>query len=321
MDMEQTASWETRLRAKKQLEMFTAKYYAACAAGGMISAGSVHFLITPFDMMKVNMQAYPLKYRSIVSSFGTVYREQGMAGIWKGWSSKLFGYSAQGACKFSLYEYFKKSTSDRAGPAFTQSNPTLIYMASSLPAQVIADVALCPFESVKVRVQTHPGFAKGVSDGFPKLYTTEGITGFYKGLLPLWARNLPFAMLMFTSFEHSVNFIYGHVLNRHKSECSLGTQLGVTCMAGYMSGVAGTIISNPADNILTALYNNKGSTSLQAARRIGIVGLFTRSLPLRVMLVGPLVTAQWFCYDTCKVLSGLPTSGGDTVKRAQIDAS
>jgi hypothetical protein len=34
-------------------------------------------------------------------------------------------------------------------------------------------------------------------------------------------------------------------------------------MAGYMSGVAGTIISNPADNILTALYNNKGSTSLQ----------------------------------------------------------
>jgi solute carrier family 25 phosphate transporter 3 len=113
------------------------------------------------------------------------------------------------------------------------------------------------------------------------------------------------AMLMFTSFEHSVNFIYGHVLNRHKSECSLGTQLGVTCMAGYMSGVTGTIISNPADNILTALYNNKGSTSLQAARRIGIVGLFTRSLPLRVMLVGPLVTAQWFCYDTCKVLSGL----------------
>jgi hypothetical protein len=46
MDMEQTASWETRLRAKKQLEMFTAKYYAACAAGGMISAGSVHFLIS-----------------------------------------------------------------------------------------------------------------------------------------------------------------------------------------------------------------------------------------------------------------------------------
>ncbi|CAK9253877.1 unnamed protein product [Sphagnum jensenii] len=324
--MEQTtssSSWEAKLRGKK-LEMFTGKYYAACAAGGMISAGSVHLLITPFDMLKVNMQAYPLKYHSIASSFGTVYREQGMTGIWKGWSSKLFGYGAQGACKFGLYEYFKKSFSDISDPAAfsaqQSNNRTVIYIASSLSAQVIADVALCPFEAVKVRVQTQPGFAKGVSDGFPRLYATEGILGFYKGLLPLWARNIPFSMLMFSSFEHSVDFIYGRVLNRQKSECSMGTQLGVTCMAGYMSGVMGSIVSNPADNIVTALNNNKGITFLQAARNIGIVDLFTRSLSLRVMLVGPLVTAQWFCYDTCKVLCGLPTSGGNSEKRAQLEA-
>ncbi len=71
------------------------------------------------------------------------------------------------------------------------------------------------------------------------------------------------SMLMFSSFEHSVDFIYGRVLNRHKSECSMGTQLGVTCMAGYMSGVIGSIVSNPADNIVTALNNNKGITFLQ----------------------------------------------------------
>jgi len=48
-------TWDAQLRAN-QLELFTSKYYAACAVGGMISAGSVHFLITPFDMLKVNMQ-------------------------------------------------------------------------------------------------------------------------------------------------------------------------------------------------------------------------------------------------------------------------
>lgn len=52
---EAAATWEAQLRAN-QLELFTSKYYAACAVGGMISAGSVHFLITPFDMLKVNMQ-------------------------------------------------------------------------------------------------------------------------------------------------------------------------------------------------------------------------------------------------------------------------
>ncbi|KAJ0040442.1 hypothetical protein Pint_28751 [Pistacia integerrima] len=32
------------------------------------------------------------------------------------------------------------------------------------------------------------------------------------------------------------------------------------------------------------------------------------------MLVGPVVTLQWFFYDTIKVLSGLPTSGEVTAK-------
>lgn len=48
-------TWEAQIRANK-LELFSSKYYAACAVGGMISSGSVHLLITPFDMLKVNMQ-------------------------------------------------------------------------------------------------------------------------------------------------------------------------------------------------------------------------------------------------------------------------
>ncbi|KAG0614413.1 hypothetical protein M758_6G174700 [Ceratodon purpureus] len=303
---EQT-SWEAQIRANK-LELFTSKYYAACAVGGMISAGSVHFLITPFDMLKVNMQADPLKYRSILSGFGVVYREQGMGGMWKGWGSKLLGYSAQGACKFGLYEYFKKFYADMAGPEFTRANSTAIFAAGSLSAQVIADVALCPFESVKVRVQT--GYAKGLVDGFPRMYRAEGLAGLYRGLPPLWGRNIPFAMLMFSTFEHSVDFLYNKVLQRPKNDCSRVQQLGVTCAAGYMSGVTGTLISNPADNLITAINNEKGLTMVQAAKRIGVAGLFTRSLPLRMMVVGPMITAQWFCYDTLKVLAGLPTSGG-----------
>nr|XP_024392150.1 mitochondrial phosphate carrier protein 1, mitochondrial-like isoform X2 [Physcomitrium patens]XP_024392151.1 mitochondrial phosphate carrier protein 1, mitochondrial-like isoform X2 [Physcomitrium patens]XP_024392152.1 mitochondrial phosphate carrier protein 1, mitochondrial-like isoform X2 [Physcomitrium patens]PNR42352.1 hypothetical protein PHYPA_017181 [Physcomitrium patens] len=303
--MEQT--WVPQMPTTK-LELFSNKYYAACALSGMISTGSVHLLVTPFDMLKVNMQANPRKYKSIVKSFGIIYSEQGLKGIWKGWGSKLCGYSAQGAFKFGLYEYFKKFYSDVAGTDYIRLNKTSIYVASSLSAQIIADTALCPFESIKVRVQT--GYAKGLTDGLPKVYRAEGLTGLYKGLVSLWGRNLPFAVLMFSTFEHSVDFLYGNIIHKPKNECSMGVQLGVTCMAGYMSGVAGTIISNPADNMITAINKRKGLSYVQAAKSIGLVGLFTRSLPLRVMLVGPLVTAQWFCYDSMKVLVGLPTSGG-----------
>ncbi|OAE29797.1 hypothetical protein AXG93_1513s1230 [Marchantia polymorpha subsp. ruderalis] len=274
MDPGTETTWASRLRGQKiEMEIFTAKYYAACAAGGMVSAGSVHFLVTPFDMLKVNMQANPVKYRNIWSGFGIVWKEQGL-------------------------------------PVNSYSYKTPIYLAASSSAQVIADIALCPFEAIKVRVQSQPGFGKGLADGFPKVYRSEGIRGFYKGLMPLWGRNVPFAMLLFSSFEHSVDFIYSQVLQRRKLECPRGVQLGVTCVAGYVSGVAGTIVSNPADNIITHMYNNKGATFSQSIKSIGWVGLFTRSLPLRIMLVGPIVTTQWFAFDLLKVSLGLPTSGG-----------
>jgi len=104
--------------------------------------------------------------------------------------------------------------------------------------------------------------------------------------------------------------IYRNVIQRRKEDCSRAQQLGVTCLAGYAAGAVGTILSNPADNIVSSLYNRKAETVLQAVKDIGLVNLFTRSLPIRMTLVGPVVTLQWFFYDTIKVLSGLPTSGG-----------
>ena len=87
-------------------------------------------------------------------------------------------------------------------------------------------------------------------------------------------------------------------------------QLGVTCTAGYMAGTVGTVLATPADHIVSYLYNKRADTILQAVKNIGAVNLFTRSLPIRIALVGPVITMQWFSYDMIKVLSGLPTSGG-----------
>lgn len=292
------------------IKLFTRRYYAACAAGGMVSAGASHLLITPLDVLKVNMQVNPTKYQSIFGGLHLLWTEHGFSGLWKGWSGKLYGYGVQGACKFGFYEYFKKLYCDAVGPNYITQYKTLIYLAGSASAQIIADIALCPFEAVKVKVQTQPGFAKGLLDGFPRLYSAGGMHGVYKGLLPLWSRNLPFSMIMFSSFENSVDFLYRRILQMQKSDCSKGTQLGVTCIAGYMAGTIGTLVSNPADNVVSSLYNNRAQSLLQAIRSIGFPGLLIRSLPVRIMLVGPLITMQWFAYDSIKLLIGLPTSGG-----------
>ncbi|XP_061367362.1 mitochondrial phosphate carrier protein 1, mitochondrial-like [Gastrolobium bilobum] len=290
----------------KLCEEFSPKYYGLCFLGGMLSSGPTHLAITPLDVLKVHMQVNPIKYNSIVTGLATLWKEEGPYALWRGWSGKLFGYGVQGGFKYGLYEYFKKLNSD----LFVGYNRDFIFFLSSLSAQVLADVALAPFEAVKVRVQVQPNFAKGLTDGFPIVYKTEGLAGFYRGLIPLWSRNVPFNIVMFTTFEHSVDLIYSNIMHRRKEDCSTAQQLGVTCLAAYTAGAVGTVISNPADNVMTSLYNKKAQSLMQAIKSIGFANLFTRSLPVRMALLGPVVTLQWFFYDTTKVLCGLPTSGG-----------
>merc|ERR1719387_399659 len=95
--------------------LFSPAYYAACAVGGVLSCGGTHTLVTPLDVVKCNMQTDPKKYTGIFQGFGTVLKEQGFAGLVRGWVPTLFGYSAQGAGKFGLYEFFKKYYSDQLG--------------------------------------------------------------------------------------------------------------------------------------------------------------------------------------------------------------
>ncbi|KAJ0260917.1 Mitochondrial phosphate carrier protein 3 [Hirschfeldia incana] len=294
----------------KGIEMYSREFYAACTFGGILSCGLTHMTVTPLDLVKCNMQIDPAKYKSISSGFGILLKEQGVKGFFRGWVPTLLGYSAQGACKFGFYEFFKKYYSDLAGPEYTAKYKTLIYLAGSASAEVIADIALCPFEAVKVRVQTQPGFARGMSDGFPKFVKSEGFGGLYKGLGPLWGRQIPYTMMKFASFETIVEMIYKYAIPNPKHECSKGLQLGVSFAGGYVAGVFCAIVSHPADNLVSFLNNAKGATVGDAVKKIGLLGLFTRGLPLRIVMIGTLTGAQWGLYDAFKVFVGLPTTGG-----------
>jgi solute carrier family 25 phosphate transporter 3 len=44
---------------------------------------------------------------------------------------------------------------------------------------------------------------------------------------------------------------------------------------------------------------------MQAVKKFGVVGLFTRGLPLRIVMIGTLTGAQWGIYDAFKVFVGL----------------
>ncbi|KAG6401850.1 hypothetical protein SASPL_138718 [Salvia splendens] len=307
---EKSLGFMIRAPSDKRIAMFSPQYYAACTAGGIFSCGLTHMAVTPLDLVKCNMQINPAKYKSIGSGFGVLLKEQGVKGFFRGWVPTLLGYSAQGACKFGFYEFFKKYYSDIAGPENAAKYKTFIFLAGSASAEVIADIALCPFEAVKVRVQTQPGFANGLSDGLPKFIRAEGASGLYKGLVPLWGRQIPYTMMKFSTFENIVEAIYKNAIPLPKDQCSKKLQLGVSFAGGYIAGVLCAIVSHPADNLVSFLNNAKGATVGDAVNKLGIMGLCTRGLPLRIVMIGTLTGAQWGIYDAFKVFVGLPTTGG-----------
>ena len=99
---------------------------------------------------------------------------------------------------------FFRTYADAVGPENAAKYQTLVFLAGSASAEFFADIGLCPFEAVKVKVQTVPGFARGLSDGMPKFIATEGMGGLYKGLTPLWGRQIPYTMMKFAAFENTV---------------------------------------------------------------------------------------------------------------------
>ena len=83
-------------------------FYMACTIGGILACGLTHTAVTPLDVVKCNMQIDPKAYGSIGQGFSKISSSQGVAGLFRGWVPTALGYSAQGACKFGFYEFFKK---------------------------------------------------------------------------------------------------------------------------------------------------------------------------------------------------------------------
>lgn len=136
---------------------------------------------------------------------------------------------------------------------FPNANKTLVYLGASASAEFLADIALCPFEAVKVRMQTTlPPYASGLREGWSKITAKEGIGGLYKGLQPLWGRQIPYTMVKFATFESTVNAIYNS-LGKPKESYNGLQQTGVSFLGGYIAGIGCAIISHPADVMVSKL--------------------------------------------------------------------
>lgn len=297
-------------------EKHDATYYGKCMVGGIFACGLTHFAVTPLDVVKCRKQVDPKMYKSLGDGLSTIKAQKGVSGLFVGWQPTLIGYSLQGFGKFGFYEIFKdvykKIMGDKAAKYQTTG-----FLLSSACAEVIADIMLCPMESLKVRTQTSKegAFPTGFLAGYKEL-AKEGVNGFYKGLYPLMGRQVPYTMVKFGAFENTVKFCYNKIWTKPKNEYSKATQLSITFLSGYFAGIFCAIISHPADTMVSKLNNVKSDvpvSTMTAVKKIygdiGFKGLWN-GLGTRILMVGTLTGLQWWIYDSFKTMVGLQTTGG-----------
>jgi len=284
-----------------------AVHYGLCLTGGVLSS-SVRWLLTPLDGVKCLMQVRPTAYPTVSSGLATLYQE---GALYRGLLPTVLSYSAQSGTKYMMYEFFKDHAPDTKDKgALYQS---AVYAVSAGCAEAIADVLMCPWEMLKVQVQTNPNkFPHKMGPALRTMVARRHELGFpFGSLQPLWSRQVVGTMANFLTFEHAVKAIYKHILQKPKDECATSTQLLVTMTAGYTSGFVSTIVSHPADSIISYKARYPHKTSRELISEIGWRKLATQGLGPRVILTGSIIGCQWLIYDGFKTALGMGTTGGE----------
>jgi solute carrier family 25 phosphate transporter 3 len=264
------------------------------------------------------MQANPGQYKNLVQGLGMLWNTQGFSGCVKGWLPTLVGYSAQGLFKFGLNEVFKDTYANLIGEEASIKWRMAIWAAASGSAEFFADIALCPFEMIKVKVQTDAEYPRSFGAAYARINSEKAITRFpFGSLVPLWSRQIPYTIAKFVGFELVVEYMYKNVFTKPRSEYSYSTQLGITFLSGYLAGVFCALISQPADNLVSQMgkKENAGKGFGQLINEIGWKSLLTKGLGTRIIMIGTLTGLQWYIYDNFKCAMGLGTSGGQAAKK------
>lgn len=177
-------------------------YFLSSGIAGILTAVCTN----PIWVIKTRMLSTgrntPGAYRGISHGASEIMRTEGIAGFYRGLIPSLFGVS-HGAIQFMAYEQLKYYRGSQIGGRSELSNFDYLYLSAS--SKIFAGSITYPYQVVRSRLQTYDASAayRSARDVVTQIWIREGVSGFYKGLLPNVVRVLPTTCVTFLVYENT----------------------------------------------------------------------------------------------------------------------
>lgn len=179
-------------KEKKFKDHVKYEHLVAGATAGMTATLILH----PLDVVKIRFAVYDgihgtPKYSSIANAFSTIYKHEGFRGLYRGVTPNICGAGSSWGLYFFFYNSIKNfiqggNINMPLGPGYhllAASQAGLMTLFITNPIWV-AKTRLClQFGGPNQKFEPNQSY-KGMADCFKKIYKTEGVRGYYKGIVP-----------------------------------------------------------------------------------------------------------------------------------------
>jgi len=262
----------------------------------LIAGGASSFititLYQPLDFLKTQIQEPKngISKRSARSITQYTVQQYSIFRLWRGLTPSLFRAVPGGALYFHLLNLYKEKIPKHRQTVFVNG------MCGAF-ARFAADLAVFPFTLIKTRLESSRYTTMSMITVAQHVYSMHGLKGFYIGLLPTLARDLPFSGIYYMSYR-KLKDIFSSDTNISSNEHWLTSQASISVAAGLVA----SLITQPADVIKTYRqvaptdYRNVYMTIKSIIKTDGLIG-FTRGFFIRAFRRTLVAATAWTLYE------------------------
>lgn len=291
--------------------------YVLLGISGGLGCASTHTLVIPLDVVKTRLQTNPGRYEGIFDGATKIAKDEGWMALLLGAQATIVGYLWYGISVYPSYAFFKRYIGEELlSSAFALAHSNDVALVAGALASVIASLGLTPTEACRIRTVAQPEIYRDMGllrtlNVIGSENTELGWKNLYAGLPSLMTRQVIFGSVKFLSFERASDAIFAQW---PEFRYATHTALGVSLVAGGIAGVLSSIVSQPADSVLTFVAKRSagGLGIVDGAKMMvqeeGLGSLF-RGLGSRSVWAGCIIAGQFLLYDVFRAYFGI--SGED----------